>query len=69
MEDLIRERTAEVLDSLPINKEFNWVEDVSIELTTRMLATLFDFPFEDRRKLTRWSDVSTARPGDGVVDR
>ncbi|MFL2829678.1 MAG: cytochrome P450 [Alphaproteobacteria bacterium] len=68
MEDLIRERTTEVLDSLPKNKEFNWVEDVSIELTTRMLATLFDFPFEDRMKLTRWSDVSTARPGDGIVE-
>ena len=68
MEGLIRERTQEVLDSLPRNKKFNWVEHVSIELTTRMLATLFDFPFEDRRKLTRWSDVSTARPGDGIVE-
>ena len=68
MKDLIRERTAEVLDNLPRNKQFNWVEEVSIELTTRMLATLFDFPFHDRRKLTRWSDVSTARPGDGIVD-
>ena len=68
MEGLIRERTQEVLDSLPRNEKFNWVEHVSIELTTRMLATLFDFPFEDRRKLTRWSDVSTARPGDGIVE-
>ncbi len=33
-----------------------------------MLATLFDFPFEDRRKLTRWSDVATAAPGTGVVE-
>ena len=65
---MIRERTQEVLDNLPRNKKFNWVEHVSIELTTRMLATLFDFPFEDRRKLTRWSDVSTARPGDGIVE-
>ena len=68
MEGLIRERTQEVLDSLPRNETFNWVEKVSIELTTRMLATLFDFPFEDRKKLTRWSDVATARPGDGVVE-
>lgn len=60
MESVIRERTAGVLDSLPRNKTFDWVETVSIELTTRMLATLFDFPFEDRRKLTYWSDVSTA---------
>ena len=68
MEGLIRERTEDVLDSLPRNEVFNWVDTVSIELTTRMLATLFDFPFEDRMKLTRWSDVSTARPGDGVVE-
>jgi cytochrome P450 len=32
-----------------------------------MLATLFDFPWEDRRKLTRWSDVATAAPGSGIV--
>jgi|TARA_B100001250_G_scaffold312165_1_gene274156 cytochrome P450 len=68
MEGLIRERTEDVLDNLPRNEVFNWVDIVSIELTTRMLATLFDFPFEDRMKLTRWSDVSTARPGDGVVE-
>ena len=67
-ESLIRERTNRVLDSLPIGEPFNWVDRVSIELTTMMLATLVDFPFEDRRKLTRWSDVVTTRPGDGVVD-
>ena len=60
MEQVIRERTASVLDGLPRNETFDWVDRVSIELTTRMLATLFDFPFEDRRKLTYWSDVSTA---------
>ncbi|MCX7203156.1 MAG: cytochrome P450 [Burkholderiales bacterium] len=59
MEAVIRERTCSVLDSLPRNETFNWVEKVSIELTTRMLATLFDFPFEDRRLLTYWSDVAT----------
>jgi cytochrome P450 len=32
---------------------------VSIELTTQMLATLFDFPFEDRHLLTHWSDMTT----------
>ena len=67
-EPLIRERTREVLDSLPIGEEFNWVDKVSIELTTRMLATLFDFPFEDRAKLTRWSDVATAIPGMGIIE-
>jgi len=68
MESLIRERTAKVLDSLPEGETFDWVEKVSIELTTQMLATLFDFPFEERSKLTRWSDVSTAVPGGGVID-
>ncbi len=68
MEDLIRQRAGAVLDSLPVGKEFDWVDRVSIELTTQMLATLFRFPFEDRRKLTRWSDVTTAVPGDGIID-
>lgn len=68
LEGLIRERTCRVLGSLPVGEAFNWVDRVSIELTTMMLATLFDFPFEERRKLTRWSDVVTTRPGDGVVD-
>ncbi len=63
-EPIIRERTIEVLEGLPVGESFNWVDRVSIELTTRMLATLFDFPFDERRKLTRWSDVATALPGD-----
>jgi len=60
LEKLIRERSAKILDTLPIGEEFNWVEKVSIELTTQMLATLFDFPFEDRHLLTYWSDIATA---------
>jgi cytochrome P450 len=68
VEPMIRERTVEVLDSLPEGETFDWVDTVSIELTTRMLATLFDFPFEDRRKLTRWSDVVFAIPGEGIID-
>ncbi|GGD23721.1 cytochrome P450 [Pyruvatibacter mobilis] len=65
---LIRQRTSDLLDSLPVGEEFDWVPTVSIELTTQMLATMFDFPFEDRHKLVRWSDVSTAEPGSGVVE-
>ncbi|HVV41011.1 MAG TPA: cytochrome P450 [Nitrobacter sp.] len=64
---LIRQRVRKVLDGLPRNETFNFVERVSIELTTQMLATLFDFPFEERYKLTRWSDVSTALPKSGIV--
>jgi len=65
---MIRERTQDVLDNLPIGEPFNWVEKVSIELTTRMLATLFNFPFEERSKLTWWSDITTTLPGLGLVD-
>ena len=60
MEGLIRERTARVLDGLPRGETFDWVDRVSIELTTMMLATLFDYPWEDRRQLTYWSDVAIA---------
>lgn len=60
LEGVIRERAGKILDGLPRNETFNWVDRVSIELTTQMLATLFDFPWEDRRKLTYWSDVATA---------
>ena len=64
-EALIRERTAAVLDSLPVGETFDWVEAVSVELTTLMLATLFGFPLADRTKLTRWSDVVTTIPEPG----
>ncbi|MFT5210290.1 MAG: cytochrome P450 [Flavobacterium sp.] len=60
MEPIIRERVGKIMDSLPIGEEFNWVDRVSIELTTQMLATLFDFPFERRSKLTYWSDMATS---------
>ena len=56
MSEFVRHRTGELLDSLPTGEEFDWVDTVSIELTTGMLAILFGFPWEDRRKLTEWSD-------------
>ncbi|MHA6719103.1 cytochrome P450 [Sphingomonas sp. RS6] len=56
MSDDIRRRTGEVLDRLPLGETFDWVDRVSIELTTQMLAILFDFPWEERRLLTHWSD-------------
>jgi cytochrome P450 len=63
----IRVRACEILDHLPRNEIFDWVDRVSIELTTQMLATLFDFPWEERRKLTRWSNVATAAPGNREI--
>ena len=68
LEPTIRERACQILDDLPIGEEFDWVDKVSVELTTMTLATLFDFPWEERRKLTRWSDVTTAAPETGIVE-
>lgn len=62
MEGLIRQRTQEVLDGLPLDTPFDWVSKVSIELTGRMLATLLDFPYDKRDKLVYWSDVITGSP-------
>jgi cytochrome P450 len=59
LEPIIRQRIGPILDALPIGQTFDWVERVSIELTCQMLATLFDFPFEERHKLIKWSDMST----------
>src|SRR6202045_2794189 len=60
LEALIRKRTSDVLDALPRNETFDWVGRVSTDLTNMMLATLFDFPWADRDKLTWWSDVAIA---------
>ncbi|NMN95593.1 cytochrome P450 [Antrihabitans stalactiti] len=62
MESLIRSRVQEVLDELPVGEPFNWVDRVSIELTGRMLATLADYPYEDRRELTQISDLASGVP-------
>ncbi len=71
LEPLIRSRAADILDGLPVGETFNWVQAVSIELTARMLATLFGFPYEERHKLVYWSDLATAVPevtGDDSID-
>jgi cytochrome P450 len=64
---LIRERAGRILDDLPIGEPFDWVENVSIELTAMTLATLLDFPQEERCQLTYWSDIITNEPGSGPV--
>jgi len=68
LEGLIRQRVCTILDGLPVGETFDMVERVSIELTTQMLATLFDFPFEERSKLTYWSDIALDVPGIGSED-
>ena len=72
LEGLIRSRVVEVLDSLPVGEPFNWVDLVSKELTARMLATLLDWPYEDRRELTEMGDLGAGTPavagGDSDID-
>ena len=68
MSPQVRERAGQILDSLPIGREFDWVDLVSKELTAMTLATLFDFPFEQRRKLPWWSDMIMNQPGHGPVE-
>lgn len=62
LETLIRQRVGDMLDGLPLGTPFNWVDEVSVNLTTQMLATIFDFPFEERAKLPYWSDMATSLP-------
>ena len=66
MSSTIRERAIRILEELPRGEVFDWVDRVSIELTTQMLSTLFDFPFEERRTLTRWSNVATVNTRAGT---
>ncbi len=67
LEPLIRARAAAILDELPIGETFDWVDRVSIELTCQMLATLLDFPFEERRKLAFWSDLTATDTSEALT--
>ncbi len=68
MAPLIRQRAGQILDELPVGEVFDFVDKVSVELTSQMLATLFDFPFEHRRLLPRASDLMLTEPGpEGLV--
>jgi cytochrome P450 len=55
MAPVVRERAGQILDALPIGETFDWVDLVSKELTSMTLATMLDFPFEERRKLLYWT--------------
>ena len=68
MEQQIRELAGKLLDSLPVGETFDWVDRLSVELTSQVLAMLFDFPWEKRRLLSRWSDVAVTEPGFGIID-
>ncbi len=60
LEGALRGFVADILDNLPVGEEFNWVEKVSIDLTSRMLATLFAVPQEMRHQLIYWSTIATS---------
>ena len=71
VEPLIRERVVGILENLPAGEIFNWMQEVSIGMTGRMLAMLFDPPYQERHKLIHWSDITTAVPqdtGDDSID-
>ena len=61
----LRRRTEALVHALPVGEPFDWVDEVAIELTTGMLAMLLDFPWDERRRLTEWSnwagDIEAAR--------
>jgi cytochrome P450 len=63
MQQIMEQRTRDVLDALPRDAEFDWVEQVSIAITIQMLATLFAVPAEDLPKLRRWSDAMSSPEG------
>ena len=52
-----------ILEGLPRGEVFDWVDRVSIELTTQMLSTLFDFPFEERAAALQSARVVAAYSG------
>src|SRR6202167_14060 len=64
LEPVIREWAGKILDELPRGETFDFVDKVAIELTSQMLATLFDYPFEQRRLLPRFSDMLLSGPPD-----
>jgi len=67
LETEIRADIRAVLQALPLNEPFDWVERVAIELTTRMVAALFDFPRAERHLLPYWSAVLVTSPEPGAL--
>jgi cytochrome P450 len=67
LEGEMRREVQAILDDLPRGETFDWVERVSKELTTRMVATLFNFPRAERRLLPHWAEVLVTTPGPGAI--
>src|SRR5580693_6221235 len=67
LEAVIRHHACDILDALPRGETVNGGELGSKELTSRMLAVLFDVPFDDRHLLPYWSDVITTTETVGIA--
>jgi cytochrome P450 len=63
LEVTIKKAAIEILDAVPLDKPFDWVERVSIALTGRMLATMMGAPHSDFQKLIHWSHIASIVPG------
>jgi cytochrome P450 len=55
----MRTTARDVIARLPREQEFDWVDRVSIEITSTMLAAMMGYPLAEGRQLVHWSDVAT----------
>ncbi|MFZ9395524.1 MAG: cytochrome P450 [Erythrobacter sp.] len=65
----IRRRVRDLFDGLPLGETFDWVERVSIPITIGMICVLFDFPWDERHDLKRWSDWASEVSPDQSEER
>lgn len=68
LDALVRARTKELIDGLPVGERFDWVERVSIPQTLGMLCILFDMPFDEWRDIKRWSDWASGVSAENLND-
>jgi len=67
MEADIRTHIGNLLDGLPRQKTFNWVERVSVEITNEMVAILFGLPPREKRLFPYWAEVLVTTPQPGAI--
>ncbi len=67
LEAQARAQIAALFEQLPRGEAFNWVERVANELTTQMIANVFDFPWEQRHRLAYWAEVVLTSPQAGAL--
>jgi cytochrome P450 len=67
LEGQTRANIGALLDGLPRKEPYNWARLVCNELTTQMIATLFDFPWQQRHRLPQWAEVVLTTPEAGAL--